>query len=73
MQANGAVPGVSTIPRRRRLNVMPAILVVVATAALLVWAAALTTSGGVAEDANPDAAGAGSAVYYPLPPGKAAN
>jgi len=39
---------------------------------LLVWAGALATSGGGAEEANPDAAGAGSAVYYPLPHGKSA-
>ena len=66
MQADGAVQGVSTIPRRRRLNVVLAILAVVVIAAmvaLLIWAAPLATSGVGAEDAIPKA-GAGSAVLH---------
>ena len=71
MHVNGALQGVSTIPRRRWLNVLLAVLVLAAMVALLVWAALLPTSGGGVKDAIPNAAGAGSAVYYPLPQGKA--
>ena len=71
MQVNGALQGVGTIPRRRQLNVLLAVLVLAAMLALLMWAALLATSGGGVKDASPKAAGAGSAVYYPLPQGKA--
>ena len=62
MQVNGALRGVGTVPRRRRLNALLAILVVAVVVALLVWAVPLTTSGSGAESANLEAAGAGSAV-----------
>ena len=67
MQISGPVQGVSTIPRRRRLNALLAIVTIVliaAMVALLVWAGALARSGVGAEDANPKAAGAGSAVIH---------
>ena len=66
MQVDGAEQGVSTIPRRRRLNVLlaiVAIVVIAAMVALLVQAAPLVTNGVGAEDANPNA-GAGSAVIH---------
>ena len=66
MQVDGAVQGVSTIPRRRRLNVVLAIVAVVVIGlmvALLVWVAPLARSGVGAQDANPNA-GAGSAVIH---------
>ena len=67
MQVDDAVQGVSTIPRRRRLNVLVAILAIVVIAAmvaLLVWAAPLARSGVVgAQDADPKA-GAGSAIIH---------
>ena len=55
MQVNGAVQGVSTIPRRRRLNVLLAIVVTAAVVALVVWVVPLATSGVGAEDAIPKA------------------
>ena len=67
MQVGGALQGGSTSPRRRRLNVLLAILAIVVIAAmitLLVWAGALARSGVGAEDAN---AGAGSAVIHDDP------
>jgi hypothetical protein len=66
MQVSGAVHGVSTIHRRRRLNVLLAIMAIVVIAAmvaLVVWAAPLATSGVGAEDANPNA-GAVPAVIH---------
>ncbi len=48
MQVDGAVQGVSTMPRRKRLNVVLAIVAVVvigAMVALLVWVVPLATSG----------------------------
>ena len=63
MQADGAVRGASTIPRRRRLNALLAILVVAAVVALVVWTAPLVTSGAATEEANPSA-GASSAVVH---------
>jgi ammonia channel protein AmtB len=57
MQVGGRVQGVSTIPRRRRLNVLLAIVVIAAMVALVVWAAPLMMSGVGAEDA-------GSAVVH---------
>lgn len=57
MQADGAVRGASTIPRRGRLSVLLAIVVIAAMVALLVWTAPFATSGVGAEDA-----GAGSAA-----------
>jgi hypothetical protein len=73
MQVNGAGQGEVTIPRRRQLIVLLAILAAAATVVLLVWAALLATSEVGTQDATPKAAGAGSAVYYPLPHGKADN
>jgi hypothetical protein len=67
MQVDGAVQAGSTRPRRRRPNVLlaiVAIVVIAATVALLVWAAPLARSGVGAEDANPNNAGAGSAVIH---------
>ncbi len=67
MQIGGPVQGVSTIPRRRRLNALLAIVTIVLIAgmmALLIWAGALARSEARAEDAHPKAAGAGSAVIH---------
>ncbi len=67
MQISEPVQGVSTIPRRRRLNALLAIVTIVliaAMVALLVWAGALARSEARAEDANPKAAGADSAVIH---------
>jgi hypothetical protein len=67
MQVDGAVQGVRTIPPRRRPNVLLGIVAVVvigAIVALLVWVAPLATSGVGAEDANPNKAGAVSAVVH---------
>jgi hypothetical protein len=62
MQADGAAQGVSMIPRRGRLGVLLAIVVIAAMVALVVWTSPFATSGGVgAEDAIPKA-GAGSAI-----------
>ena len=66
MQVDGAVQGVSTRPRRRRLHVLlvlVAVVVIGAMVALLIWAAPLARSGVGAQDANPNA-GAGSAVLH---------
>jgi hypothetical protein len=52
MQADGALRGASTIPRRRRLNALMAIVVIPALVALLVWAAPIATSGVGTEDAR---------------------
>ena len=65
MQVGSAVHGASTVPGRRRLNVMVAILAIVviaAVVALMVWVVPLATSGVGAEVANPNA-GAGSAIH----------
>ncbi len=51
MHVNGALQGVSTIPRRRWLNVLLAIVVTAAVVALVVWVVPLATSGVGAEDA----------------------
>ena len=67
MQVSGPVQEASTIPRRRRLNALLAIVAIVliaAMVALMIWAGALARSGVGAEDANPTAAGAGSAVIH---------
>ena len=67
MQVSGPVQGASTIPRRRRLNALLAIVGIVliaAMVALMVWAGALARSGVGAQDANPKAAGAGSAIIH---------
>lgn len=62
MQADGALQGgASTIPRRRRLNVLLAIVVIAAVVALLTWAAPFASSEFGAEDAN---AGAGTAIIH---------
>jgi cytosine/uracil/thiamine/allantoin permease len=61
MQVDSAGPGVCTIPRLRRLEVLLAIVVIAAVGALLVWVVPLATSG--AEDAIPKAS-AGSAVIH---------
>ncbi len=66
MQVDGAVQGVSTMPRRKRLNVVLAIVAVVvigAMVALLVWVVPLATSGVGAEDAISKAS-AGSAIIH---------
>jgi len=65
MQADSPAQGVSTIPRRRRLEVLLAIaaIVVIAAMALLVWEVPLATSGVVAEDANLKVGG-GSAIIH---------
>ena len=67
MQVSGPVQGASTIPRRRRLNALLAIVAIVLIAvmvALLVWAGAFARSEVGTEDANPNAAGAGSVVIH---------
>ena len=51
MQVNGAAQGVSTIPWRRRLNVLLAIVAIAVVAALVMWAAPLAPSGVGAENA----------------------
>ena len=64
MQVDGAAHGVGTIPRRKRLNgllAIVAVVVIAAMVALLVWVAPLATSGVEAQDANPNA---GSAVIH---------
>jgi hypothetical protein len=66
MQVDGALQGGSTRPRRRRLNVLLAIVVIAAMVALLVWAAPLARSGVGAQDANPHAS-VGSAVIHDDP------
>ena len=66
MQVDGAVQGASTIPRRRRLNVLlaiAAVVVIAAMVALLVWVVPLATSVVGAEDAVPRA-GASTAVLH---------
>ncbi|MDQ3911112.1 MAG: hypothetical protein M3305_04945, partial [Actinomycetota bacterium] len=67
MQVDSAVRGVRTIPRRRRLNVVLAIVAVVvigAMVALLVWTAPLARSGVGTRDADNPEAGAVSAVIH---------
>jgi hypothetical protein len=67
MQVDGALQRGSTRPRRRRLNVLLAIMAVVviaAVVALLVWAAPLARSGAGAQDASPNKAVAGSAIIH---------
>lgn len=66
MQVDGALQGGSTRPRRRRLNVLVAIVVIAAMVALLVWAAPFASSEFGAQDAKPKA-GAGSAVIHDDP------
>jgi hypothetical protein len=69
MQVDGAVQGGSTIPRRRRPNVLLAIVAIVvyaAVVALLIWSAPLARSGVGAQDANPHAS-VGSAVIHDDP------
>ena len=66
MQVDGAAQGVSTRSRRRRLNMLLAIVVIAAMVALLVWAGAPARSGVGAEGANPKA-GAGTAVIHDDP------
>ena len=61
MQVDGAAQGVSTRSRRRRLNMLLAIVVIAAMVALLVWAAPLARSGVGAQDINPSA---GSAITH---------
>jgi hypothetical protein len=66
IQVDGVVQGVSTIPRRKRLNVVLAIVAVVvigALVALQVWVDPLARSGVGAQDANANA-GAVSAVIH---------
>ncbi len=66
MHVDGAAQGGSAIPRRKRLNVLQALValvVITAMVALLIWSAPLARSGVGAEDANPNA-GAGSAIIH---------
>jgi hypothetical protein len=60
MQVDDAVQELSPIPRRRRLGVLLAIVVI---AALVVWVVPLATSGVRAQDAIPKA-GADSALIH---------
>ncbi len=62
MQVDGALQGGNTRPRRSRLPVVLAIVVIAAMVALLVWAAPLARSGVGAQDANPN--NAGSAIIH---------
>lgn len=63
MQAHGAARGVGTIPRRRRLEVLLAIAVIVALTALLVRGVPPATSGVGTGDADIKA-GAGTAIVH---------
>lgn len=66
MHVDGAAQGGSTIPRRKRLNVLlglVALVVITAMVALQIWSAPLARSGVGAEDANPNA-GVGSAIIH---------
>ncbi len=68
--AGGAAQGAGTIHPRRRLNALQAIaavVVIAAMVALVVWIVPLATSGGGAEDVNPKAAAAGSAIIHDDP------
>jgi len=65
----GTIQGASTIHPRRRLNAnallaIAAIVVIAAVVALMVWVTPLASSGVGAEDAIPNAAGAGAAVIH---------
>jgi hypothetical protein len=62
MQAGGALHGGRTIPRRGRLRVLVAIVVIAAMAALLVWVAPFASNEFGTEEANPNSAGAGSSA-----------
>ena len=62
MQVGGALQGGRTIPRRSRLRVLLAIMVIAAMMVLLAWAA-LASSGVGAEGAKPNT-GAGSAIIH---------
>jgi len=55
MHVNGALQGVSTIPWRRRLNVLLGIVVTAVVVALVVWVVPLAPSRVGAEDAIPKA------------------
>lgn len=68
MQVNGAGRSEITIPRRRRQNVL---LATAATVALLFCTALFAMSRIETQDATPNGAEVDSAVYYPLPHGKA--
>jgi hypothetical protein len=66
VQVGDTVQSESTIPRRRRLNVLLAIAAIVLIAAVVtlqVWVVPIATSSGGAEAANYKA-GAGSAVIH---------
>ena len=63
MQVDGALQGGSTRPRRGRLNVLLATLVIAAMVALAVWVVPLATSQVGAEDAIPKA-GVGSTIIH---------
>ncbi len=63
MQADGAIQGGSTKPRRGRLNVLLATLVIAAMVALAVWVVPLATRQVGAEDAIPKA-GLGSTIIH---------
>ena len=68
MQVNGALRGgASTIPRRGRLQVPLAILAILVIVALVVWAAPFASNEFGTEEANPNSAGAGSAVIHDDP------
>ncbi len=65
MQVDGAVQGGSTIPRRRRLNALLAIVAIVliaATVSLLVWVAPFASNEFGTEEANPNSANASSSA-----------
>ena len=64
--ADGAQRRASTMPHRRRLDVLLAALVIALLGALLVWTTPLATSGAGAEDVNLSG-GAGSAVIHDDP------
>lgn len=63
MQVDGALQGGSTRPRRGRVNLLLATLVIAAMVALAVWVVLLATSQVGAEDAVPKA-GVGSAIIH---------
>lgn len=68
MQAGGALQGESTIPKRDRLRVLLAIVVIAALVALVVWAAPFASNEFGTEEANSNSAGVGpSAVVHDDP------
>ena len=64
MQAGSEVQGVSTTPRRGRLGVLLAIVVIAVMVALVVWTYPFATNGGAGAEDAISKAGAGSAIFH---------